>query len=83
MVMTGDNNEITCMFKPHHMDPTEFTKPETWRKTDERAERNRLCGINTAMPTPLQIQKSMGTDSVVARRLHKDFADYSAQRHAL
>jgi hypothetical protein len=34
MLMTGDNNEITCMFKPHNMDPTEFTKPEAWRKTD-------------------------------------------------
>jgi hypothetical protein len=83
MVTTGDNKEITCMFKPHHMDPAKFKVPETWRKTDQRAERNRIAGINTAMPTPLQIQKSLGTDPVIARKLHKDFVDYAAQRHAL
>ena len=82
MVTTGDNKEITCMFKPHHMDPAKFKVPETWRETDQRAAQNRVAGINTGMPTPLQIQRSLGTDPVIARKLHKDFVDYSAQCHA-
>ncbi len=39
VITTGDTGEITCMFKPHHMDPKKFKVPPTWRETDKRAER--------------------------------------------
>ncbi len=82
MLMAKDDNEITCMFKPHNMDPTEFKVPRAWRRTDVRADTNRQRGINTAMPTAREIQRSMRTVPEEAERLYKDFADYSAQRHA-